>query len=157
VNLPAILLWGFVATIVLTTLMSAAQGLGWSRMSIPFMLGTMVTPNRDRAMFVGFMIHVVNGWIFALVYGAAFESLERVTWWIGAGAGLLHGTFVLVVGMWMLPGIHPRMASERQGPTPTRALQPPGFLALHYGRQTPIVALIAHVLYGTILGLCYRL
>jgi hypothetical protein len=156
-NLTSILLWGFVATIVLTTVMAAGQGLGLSRMSIPFMLGTMVTPNRDRAMLAGFMMHVVNGWLFALVYGAAFESIGRATWWLGAGAGLIHGTFVLVVGMRMLPGMHPRMASERHGPTPTRALQPPGFLALHYGRQTPTIALLAHVVYGSILGLGYRL
>jgi hypothetical protein len=31
-------------------------------------------------------------------------------------------------------------------------LEPPGFLMLNYGRSTPIVSLIAHVLYGTIVG-----
>ena len=37
-NLPSILLWGFVATIVLTTVMAGSQGLGYTRMSIPFLL-----------------------------------------------------------------------------------------------------------------------
>jgi hypothetical protein len=55
----------------------------------------------------------------------------------------------------LLPGLHPRMATERDGPTPTRQLQPPGFMGLHYGRQTPTVELIAHIAYGIILGVFY--
>lgn len=151
-NVPGALLWGFVATVVLTTLMSAARGVGLSRMSIPFMLGTMVTPDRDRAPFVGFLLHMVVGWMFAFVYVLGFESLGRATWWLGAGAGLVHGLAVLVAIMPLLPGLHPRMASERRGPEPTRALEPPGFLALNYGRRTPLVTLVAHVVYGAILG-----
>lgn len=154
-NLAGVALWGFIATVVLTTLMAGAQGLGISRMSIPFILGTMFTPNRDRAMLVGFLVHLAVGWMFAVVYAAGFESLDRATWWLGAAGGMLHGTFVLVIGMSMLPGLHPRMASERHGPTPTRGLQPPGFMALHYGRWTPLIALASHIVYGALLGGLY--
>lgn len=156
-NVGAVFLWGFIATIVLTTIMSAAQGLGFSRMSIPFMLGAMVTPNRDRAPMIGFLLHLVNGWIFAFVYALAFESWGRATWWLGGGIGLVHALAVLVAVMPILPGFHPRMASEHRGPEPTRALEPPGFLALNYGHQTPAIALLAHVVYGVILGGFYRL
>jgi hypothetical protein len=52
--------------------------------------------------------------------------------------------------------LHPRMASERQGPTPTRQLEPPGFLALNYGKRTPISVVLAHLLYGGLLGAFYR-
>jgi uncharacterized membrane protein YagU involved in acid resistance len=155
-NAGGILLWGFVATIALTTLMAASQAFGLSRMSIPFLLGTMVTSDRDRAMLAGTALHVVNGWVFALLYGAAFESLGRATWWLGAAAGAGHALFVLLVGLPMLPALHPRMASEHHGPTPTRHLQPPGFLALHYGYQTPIATLAAHLVYGAILGAFYQ-
>lgn len=155
-NGPSVLLWGFVATIVLTTVMSAAQGLGLSRMSMPLMLGTMMTPNRDRAPLVGFLIHLVNGWLFALVYAFAFESWGRAGWWLGGGIGLVHGLAVLTSVMPLLPGLHPRMASEHRGPEPTRALEPPGFMALNYGRRTPIITLVAHVLYGMVLGGFYR-
>jgi hypothetical protein len=157
VNLPAALLWGFTATTVLTTLMAGSQVVGLSRMSIPFLLGTMLTPDRDRAMLAGVGIHFVNGWIFALVYAVAFEMLGRASWWLGALGGLLHGLFVLLVVLPLLPAVHPRMANERQGPTPTRLLQPPGFLAIHYGRRTPLIALLAHVAYGALLGGLYKL
>ena len=155
-NLAGILFWGFMATLVLTTVMAGSQGLGLSRMSAPYMLGTMLTANRDRAMVVGFFVHLVNGWLFATLYALGFESLQYASWWLGAAGGLVHALFVLVVGLPMLPGLHPRMASERHGPTPTRQLQPPGFLGLHYGRRTPVVSIVAHVLYGSILGGFYR-
>lgn len=156
-NIPSILLWGFAATIVMTTIMSLSHGLGLTRMSIPFLLGTMLTPNRDRALVVGVAYHLVNGWAFAFLYAAVLEALGRTNWWIGAGIGLTHGLFVLAVGMPILPGLHPRMVSEYYGPTPNRRLQPPGFMALNYGRQTPVVTIVAHLLYGAIVGGFYKL
>ena len=156
-NLPSILLWGFAATIALTTVTSVSQGIGLTRISIPFLLGTILTPNRDRALVVGVVFHIVNGWLFALLYAALFEALGRANWWLGSGFGFAHGMFVLAVGMPILPGLHPRMVSEYYGPTPNRSLQPPGFMAFNYGRQTPSVTLVAHVLYGAIIGGFYRL
>jgi uncharacterized membrane protein YagU involved in acid resistance len=149
-------LWGFVGTIVLTTLLSGSQGLGLTRMNIPYMLGTMVTPDRDRAKLLGFGMHLINGWLFAGVYAAAFQSWRRATWWLGALIGLVHALFVLVAAMPLLPGLHPRMASAERGPTPTRELEPPGFLALNYGRRTPLSVVVAHLVYGAILGAFYR-
>lgn len=35
-------------------------------------------------------------------------------------------------------------------------LEPPGFLALHYGYQTPMVTMLAHLSYGIVLGALYR-
>jgi len=49
--------------------------------------------------------------------------------------------------------VHPRMASERAGRESRTVLEPPGMMALNYGRETPLVATAAHVLYGVVLGL----
>ena len=155
-NRRGVTLWGFVGTVVLTTLMAGSQALGLTRMNIPFMLGTMVTADRDRAKLVGFGLHLANGWLFAAVYAAVFQSWRRATWWLGALVGLVHALFVLVAAMPVLPGLHPRMASEQQGPTPTKQLEPPGFLAANYGRRTPISVILAHLVYGAILGAFYR-
>jgi hypothetical protein len=156
VNLHAILLWGFAATVVLTTVMAAGQGFGFTRMSIPFLVGTIFTPARDRAMVVGVAFHFVNGLLFALFYATVFESLGRTGLWLGAAIGFVHAAFVLTIGMAVLPGLHPHMVSEYYGPTPNRLLQPPGFLALNYGRGTPIVTVLAHVVYGMIIGGLYQ-
>jgi hypothetical protein len=146
------LLWGFVATVLLTAILGGSQGLGMTRMNIPYLLGTMFTPNRDRAKLYGVVFHLVNGWLFSLIYVAAFHAWGMATWWLGAITGLIHALFVLAVGMSLLPAMHPRMASEQYGPTVVRQLEPPGFLALHYGVRTPISVVIAHVVFGAILG-----
>ena len=150
------LVWGFAATVVLTTLMAGSHGLRLTRMNIPFMLGTMFTPDRDRAKLYGVVFHLVNGWIFSVIYVGAFELSGISSGWFGAAIGLVHGAFVLVVGMPILPGLHPRMASELRGPTVVQQLEPPGFMAMNYGARTPISVLLAHVVFGAILGVFYR-
>jgi hypothetical protein len=155
VNWGSWLIWGFASTVVLTTVLSGSQGLGLTRMNIPYLLGTIFTPNRDRAKVYGAVAHLVNGWLFSLVYVAAFHASGLFTWWFGAAVGFVHGAFVLSVLMPVLPGMHPRMASEVQGPTVVRQLEPPGFLGKNYGIRTPITALAAHLLFGGILGALY--
>lgn len=156
-NWESALLWGFAGTVLLTTLMRGSEAVGLTRMDIPFMLGTMVTPNRDYAKVLGSLMHFVNGWLFAFIYMAFFEALNAATWWLGAGIGLVHALFVLIVAMPLLPGLHPRMASDFAGPEPTRQLEPPGFLALNYGRRTPAVTIAAHLVFGGVLGAFYQL
>ncbi len=152
-----VILWGFVCTVVLTTMMSASQGAGITRMNLPYMLGTVFTPDRDRAKLIGFVLHFLNGWLFAFVYAVAFLLLGGPSWWRGAIFGFVHAAFVLAVGMSLIPSIHPRMATEQQGPTITRRLEPPGFLGLHYGYQTPVTVMIAHLVYGILLGVLLRI
>jgi hypothetical protein len=154
-NWADVFLWGFAATTFLTTALSASQSLGWTRMSITFMLGTMWTPHRDRAKVIGFVIHFLNGWLFAILYAFFFEATREATWWWGGLIGLVHGLVVLLTLLPLLPGIHPRMVSEFAGPDPTPMLEPPGFLALNYGIGTPLATLVAHVGYGIILGHFY--
>jgi hypothetical protein len=146
----------FAATAVLTTMIRIAQAVGYTRMDLPLMLGTVMTPDRDRAKVYGFVVHMVNGWLFSAVYVAAFQSLRRSGVMLGALIGLVHGIFVLVTVIPLLPGAHGRMASDFTGPQPTTRLEPPGFMAINYGRRTPIVTLLAHAVYGGLLGGFYR-
>ena len=100
-------------------------------------------------------MHLVNGLIFALGYALLFELLGRSDWWVGAAAGAIHGALALVILLPMLQDVHPRMAAEDQGPDPTPMLQPPGFLALNYGKRTPLVTVVAHIVYGAIVAAAY--
>jgi hypothetical protein len=155
-NFDNLILWGFAATLVLTIIMVATKPLGLTRIDLPFILGTLFTPDRNKAPWIGFFLHLTMGWIFASIYGAAFESSGLKTWWFGLVIGFVHGTSVLTAGIQVLNFIHPRMASPFRGPTPTKQLEPPGFLALNYGRGTPVVTLLAHLVYGMILGTFYH-
>ncbi len=151
------LLGSFLATLALTTVMAASQGLRLTRINLPYILGAIFTPDRQRAKLIGFLVHLLNGWAFSLVYIAIFHAWGRATWWAGAAVGVAQALFVLTAGMSLLPSLHPRMASEETGPTVTRQLEPPGFLALNYGYQTPLSVLLAHLIYGAILGAFYSM
>jgi len=154
-NLMDVLVWGGIATVVMTTVLEGAMYLGWTRMSLPFILGTIFTGDRRKAAFLGAGIHLVNGYAFAFGYAAAFQSLHAASWWIGTLLGAAHATVVLVL-MPYLPSVHPRMATEHDGPGARRALQPPGFFALNYGHRTPIFGLVSHLVYGAIIGTFYH-
>src|SRR5688572_2677735 len=145
-------LFGLIATTALTAVMIVAQLAGFSRLDLPLMLGTLVTADPDRARVAGFFIHLVAGQGFALGYAATFALVHRATWWLGGLLGVLHVAVALMVLLPLLPGVHPRMASHRAGPASTAVLEPPGLLALNYGIQTPAVAIVAHLVYGTVLG-----
>jgi uncharacterized membrane protein YagU involved in acid resistance len=156
-NWESWLLSGFLATLALSTVLSLSQGIGLTRMNIPYLLGTMVTPDRQRAKLYGFVIHIVNGWLFSILYVLIFESRHLTTWWFGMLIGVAQALFVLTVGMTLMPSMHPRMASEQHGPSASRQLEPPGFMALNYGFRTPLSVFIAHAAYGAILGSFYHL
>jgi hypothetical protein len=146
-------LFGLLATSALTLVMIAAQMAGLTRLDLPLVLGTLVTPDPDRARAVGGFLHLGAGQGFALGYAGTFALLGQSTWWLGALLGLLHGAVALTLILPLLPGVHPRMASHRAGPASRAVLEPPGLLGLNYGFQTPAVAAVAHVLYGALLGL----
>ena len=146
-------LFGLVATTALTAVLIVAQMTGFTRLDIPLMLGTLATEDPDRARVAGFFLHLGVGQGFAFGYAAAFALLDQATWWLGALFGVLHGAVALTILVPLLPGIHPRIASDRAGPRSAAVLEPPGLLGINYGLQTPTVSLIAHVLYGCALGI----
>jgi hypothetical protein len=153
--LQGILLWGFVASAVMATVLEGSQFLGFSRLSLPFLFGTFVTDDRHRAMILGFFLYLLGGWAFAALYFLLFADIGLATWWLGAIIGLLHGAFLLVVFLPMLPHVHPRMASEFDDPGGGARLEPPGFAGLNYGRRTPLITLLGQLCYGLILGAGY--
>ena len=151
------LVWGIIATAVMVSVMAASQNLGWSRLSMSFLIGSAFTSNRRSANVVGSVLYFIGGWLFAFFYYLFFSVLGRANEWLGAAVGLVHGMLLLAILLPLMPYMHPRMASEYDGPSGERRLEPPGFLALHYGSRTPLTALLAHVLYGAILGYGFRI
>jgi len=154
-DIGSVLLWGFMGTAGLTTIMYLAQGMGVTRMSLPFMIGTMFSGNRDKAQYLGVALHFVIGWSLSFLYAFVFEDLKLSGWIPGLILGTGHGLFVLSVLMSVLPYLHPRMSTEHDRPTPTRMLEPPGFMGVNYGKNTPVSTLIAHMAFGLIFAASY--
>jgi hypothetical protein len=144
---------GFVGTLVLTTALRTANEVGLTRVDLPFLLGTALTGDRARAKALGYLLHLVAGEMFALIYYAIFSAIDTSGWLLGALLGLLHGivSATALVNI-LLPAVHPRMGSTLSAADNHPVLEPPGFLLRNYGRGTPIATLLAHVAYGAIVG-----
>jgi hypothetical protein len=144
---------GAVGTIVLTSGLRLAQEVGWTRMDIPLLLGTVFTDRRGRASVIGYVVHFANGLVFALGYYAVFRAVGHAGWLFGAVLGLVHvalaGGALMTV---LLPAIHPRMGSPWSDAQETPLLEAPGFLLRNYGRRTVIATVVGHVAYGAIVG-----
>jgi hypothetical protein len=144
---------GFAGTLVLTTALRAGNELGLTRMDLPFLLGTAFTTDRTRAKALGYALHFLAGIAFALIYYAIFLAIGDSGWWLGAAFGLAHGLFsgTALVNI-LLPLVHPRMGTPSTAAPSVALLEPPGFLMLNYGVQTPLVSLAAHIAYGAVVG-----
>jgi hypothetical protein len=144
---------GLIGTVVLTTVLRGASELGWTRIDIPFLLGTAFSADRLRAKALGYALHFVFGLLFALAYFAIFLAIDRSGWWLGAVFGLLHALFAgtALVNI-LLPLVHPRMANPMTAAGDTPLLEAPGFLLTNYGRSTPLITVLAHIAYGAIVG-----
>ena len=144
---------GFLGTIVLTTVLRAASELRLTRIDLPFLLGTALTADRVRAKAVGYAMHFAFGLLFALAYYTVFAVLDRAGVILGAGLGLVHALFAgtALVNV-LLPVVHPRMGTGFDAAGATPLLEPPGFMLVNYGRRTLVAMIVAHLLYGAIVG-----
>lgn len=148
---------GFLGTLALSTLLRAASELGFTRMDLPFLLGTTVTENRRRAKVYGYLFHFALGLGFAMLYGVSFAAIGRSGWSVGALVGALHALFTSTVLVnVILPVIHKRIGTPETAANEIALIEPPGFLMLNYGRSTFIVTLLSHMVYGAIVGWAVR-
>jgi hypothetical protein len=115
-------------------------------------VGTFFTGDRRRAVALGYVLYTIGGWLFAFLYFLLFASIGLHTWWLGTLVGVLHGLILLVGALPLLPSVHPRTASEYDGPTALRQLEPPGSLGLNCGVRTPLATLLGQAVYGGTLG-----
>jgi uncharacterized membrane protein YagU involved in acid resistance len=133
--------------------MRAASELGWTRMDLPFLLGTAVSEDRVHAKLIGYALHFVFGLVFALSYWAVFATLDQSGALLGAVLGLVHALFAgtALVNI-VLPVVHPRMGTGFDAAGSSPLLEPPGFMLANYGRRTMLAMIAAHVAYGAIVG-----
>lgn len=145
---------GVIGTLAMATIIKAATELGITRMDLPLLLGTVATGNRRKARALGYLLFFVLGVAFAEAYGGLFAIVGHASWRLGAVVGALHAIFIATVLVSvLLPAVHPRMATPDSAANAVTLIEPPGFLMLNYGRNTFLVSLAAHVVYGALVGL----
>ena len=71
--------------------------------------------------------------------------------------GALHAVFTSTVLVnVILPVIHRRIGTPETAANEIALIEPPGFLMLNYGRNTFVVTLVSHAVYGAIVGWAVR-
>lgn len=99
-------------------------------------VGALVTGRMDNAFSVGYIIHFLSGIAFAYIYWAVILAMGLpMMWWNFAMAGVIHGAIVMLLVCIAIMEHHPIARYHERGP------------------MTGLSQLLAHILYGVILGL----
>ncbi|OMQ16649.1 hypothetical protein A7K94_0201010 [Modestobacter sp. VKM Ac-2676] len=162
---PAVLA-GLAGGVVMSALMAMMRKAGKTQMDMALIEGAMFTGDRGRAKVIGLMMHLVvlSALVIGSLYALLFTWLEVESgnaWWVGGLLGIAHG-LIAGVAMAVLPAVHPRMhAGASTAPADVSGspveLEPPGAFAKNYGGATPPGLVMAHVVYGLVVGLVYAL
>jgi hypothetical protein len=161
--IPA-LIAGFLATVVMTAMMTAASRMGLTNMPpMTLVMGSMMSGESDRARRIGMMLHyIVMGTVaFGLAYAALITAFDSASALTGVLIGAVQGVVVGGMALPMMPAIHPRMSNDLvDGPVVTEdqgevKLTAPGFFGTRWGGITPLGLIGGHVVFGLVLALVY--
>ncbi|HYE97331.1 MAG TPA: hypothetical protein VEJ18_00405 [Planctomycetota bacterium] len=150
---PLVLLRGAVAggsaaAAVTTAFLLLLRAIGLSSLNLELLLGSALTRSVDGAAWLaGFGVHLSFGVLFALLYGAILQAARRQGAVAGAALGVVHA----LVSGFSLPivlGLHPLIVSG--------VLANPGFFARNLGLREVAVFLLAHIVYGAVVGALVR-
>lgn len=136
--LSAAILAGLIGTVIFTIILYAAPTMGFPKMDIIGMIGTMAAEPGGAARAVGVIGHLIMGIVFAIIYALIWAAgVGSVTWVWGLVFGLVHGLGVALVGMPMMVSIHPRSPEREGGPKALAGI------------------LIVHAVFGIVVALSY--
>ena len=136
------MLAGLIATIIMSIMQAVAPLMGFPRMDIAAMLGSML----GGSLLVGWIVHLMMGTIlWAAVYAYIVEPrLGGAPWLRGLTYGFLLAVFVLIIGF-------PLVGAMFSSLTPK-----PGFLGMGMGGAMGTMGvIIGHLVYGLVLGTIY--
>jgi hypothetical protein len=141
------LIWsGFVATTLAAAVSWIPRSFAWTRFNPTVQLGCLVfsDPRDPRTETLGLVLLFGLGTgLFPLVYAPLIAALGTVSWPTGLFIGAVHGLLVAA----LLPLWAPLSACVRAGLFPL-----PGQLGLQWGKATPFVVVMGHVIYGVVIA-----
>jgi len=116
---------------------------GLPKMDLPEMLGGLFGLN---SVAMGWVILFVGGIVFALLYAYWFVNhLPGSEWQRGLIYGIVPWLVMMVIVAPLLPVLTPMMMGKTA----------PGFFFANMGMITTIGSLVAHMIWGTVLGAVY--
>lgn len=145
-NILSAIIAGVVASLVFSMILAMAPKMGMPKMDIVSLLGSMYSIKTNLAL--GWMMHLMMGIFFALIYAFLWSSGISGATWLG---GLIFGAVQwLVVGvvMGMIPMMHVGIKSG--------AVQAPGLWMTNSGGVMAFMGgLVGHMIFGVVIALVY--
>jgi hypothetical protein len=130
------LIGGIVGTAAMTLFLLFPRWLGIGKMDVIPAIGALITGKAEKAFSIGFIVHFASGIIFAYVYWALLLLMKMpIVWWAFGLAGFLHGIVVMLLVSIAVMEHHPIARYHERGP------------------MTGLAQLLAHILYGFVVGL----
>lgn len=141
---------GFVGTFAMTVVMAFARSRRWVHLDFGELLGELFLPPGKEALGLGLWLHFLLGGVFALIYARVFQAMNFVASWHLVEIAGLFAVFHWVIAMGLFPLariLNPHVRAKEE--------PDPGPFAIAFGPQEAVWRLIAHIVYGCILGLTY--
>lgn len=137
---------GLVSTVVFTVILTMAPKMGMPKMDIVSLLGSMFSAKTN--LVLGWMMHLMMGVIFALIYAFLWSSgIGAATWTSGLVFGAVHWLIVGVI-MVMIPMMHVGIKSG--------TVQAPGMWMTNNGGAMAFMGgLVGHMIFGAVVALVY--
>jgi len=144
-NIFGVVIAGIVGTIAISMVMAMAPKMGMPKMDIVGMLGSMFDPTGNRGL--GWVIHMMMGIVFAIVYAMLWNVFGGVSVATGAIYGIGHW---LITGT-MMGGMGMMHAGIKAG-----TVKAPGVLMFNNGGMMGFMGgLIGHAIFGVVVALVY--
>jgi hypothetical protein len=125
-----------VGTAAMSALLLLPRWLGIGKIDVIPAVGALITGKAENALSIGYVIHFTSGIIFAYIYWGLLLSMKLpVVWWTFGLAGSIHGIIVMLLVCIAVMEHHPIARYHERGP------------------MTGLAQLIAHIVYGIVVGL----
>ena len=142
---------GVIGALAITRVTAAARAAGVP-INLELMLGTMLGGSAGFgfgmtvAWIVGFVIHLIAGGVFGLIYAAGFEYLtKRASMGIGLLFGAAHA-FLAGMMLGLMPQLHPLMPGS---------MAAPGIFMANYGMVGFMLFGLVHMMFGILVAYFY--
>jgi hypothetical protein len=130
------LIGGVVGTAAMTALLLFPRWLGIGKIDVIPAVGALITGKEEHAFSIGYIVHFTSGIIFAYIYWGILLLMKMpIVWWAFGMAGFIHGIVVMLLVSITIMEHHPIARYHERGP------------------MTGLAQLLAHIVYGVVVGL----
>jgi len=144
---------GLASSLAMLVVIYMGRAIHMTRMDLLWTLGTMISPRatKPRIYLTGLLVHLMMGAAFGLAHAGLLTQLDPST---NAGAnglglvlGLGHGMVAGLIMPLMLTMAHPLVRNQE--------IPSPGFALSGFGSLTYVGVIMAHGVFGLVLGATY--